>query len=321
MPLRVRARAPYQLKLQGFAFADATGLAVVRLDAPATLIGRRAIIARLIASVPITGSGLVTDTFTRTVANGWGTADTGGLWSILGGGAGNFSVNGTEGVIAAGVGTLALALLGVVFKDGTITVKRATGGALNANNVCTPILARVAATNTYYFLQTAESGVNLTSLLLRKNVAGTLTTLSTSAALTLTLPCMFQLVCSGGQLSGYAWNAGAAQPATPTVQAVDLSIVQGGVGIGDADAAGGGSARNYDDLVAAATTTLPTWDAYFGAILPANLRDSSAGQALARWVPNLVNGQPFNAGDALQVVATGAIPGTQVAVTSYLEVA
>ncbi len=39
------------------------------------------------------------DTFTRSVTDGWGTADLGGSWSILGGTAANFDVDGTRGIV------------------------------------------------------------------------------------------------------------------------------------------------------------------------------------------------------------------------------
>jgi Bacterial Ig-like domain len=40
------------------------------------------------------------DTFTRTLSGSWGTADTGGAWSVLAGSASNFAVNGSKGTIA-----------------------------------------------------------------------------------------------------------------------------------------------------------------------------------------------------------------------------
>ena len=51
-----------------------------------------------LAIAPAT-SGAATDTFTRTVASGWGTADVGGAWTAESGAA-DFSVNGTTGRIS-----------------------------------------------------------------------------------------------------------------------------------------------------------------------------------------------------------------------------
>ena len=44
-------------------------------------------------------AGLLADTFTRTVSNGWGSADTGQAWTTTGGSAANYSTNGTVGQI------------------------------------------------------------------------------------------------------------------------------------------------------------------------------------------------------------------------------
>ncbi|HZN76034.1 MAG TPA: hypothetical protein VFC00_30755 [Micromonosporaceae bacterium] len=46
----------------------------------------------------------VKDTFTRSVSNGWGTADTGQAWSILAGTAANFAASGNRGVITLPTG-------------------------------------------------------------------------------------------------------------------------------------------------------------------------------------------------------------------------
>lgn len=48
------------------------------------------------------GDYLVTDTFTRVVANGWGSADTGQVWVNEGGVNGDYSVNGTTGLHSVG---------------------------------------------------------------------------------------------------------------------------------------------------------------------------------------------------------------------------
>ncbi|MGH1550676.1 PKD domain-containing protein [Leifsonia poae] len=80
-----------------------------------------------------TAAVLGADAFGRTVANGWGTADTGGAWT-LSGTAANFSVGSGVGSIAVPVGMTRTARLGSVSSAATdvqasITVdKAATGG-------------------------------------------------------------------------------------------------------------------------------------------------------------------------------------------------
>ena len=55
-------------------------------------------VGAILAIAPAT-SGAATDTFTRVVSVGWGTADVGGTWAADSG-AGDFSVNGSTGKIA-----------------------------------------------------------------------------------------------------------------------------------------------------------------------------------------------------------------------------
>jgi N-acetylneuraminic acid mutarotase len=54
------------------------------------------------STAPSTVAG---DTFTRTVTDGWGTADTGGPWTVLAGSAANFDVNGTKGTVVTPSGS------------------------------------------------------------------------------------------------------------------------------------------------------------------------------------------------------------------------
>ncbi|EDK72583.1 hypothetical protein TM7_0269, partial [candidate division TM7 genomosp. GTL1] len=49
-------------------------------------------------------STIITDTFTRTVSGGWGTADLGGSWTLVSGGSSNFSVNGSVAAIVLNSG-------------------------------------------------------------------------------------------------------------------------------------------------------------------------------------------------------------------------
>ncbi|MGN6427593.1 MAG: PKD domain-containing protein [Leifsonia sp.] len=80
-----------------------------------------------------TGTALAADAFGRTVANGWGTADSGGAWT-LSGTAANFSVGNGVGAIAIPIGQTRTARLGSVSSAATdvqasFTVdKAATGG-------------------------------------------------------------------------------------------------------------------------------------------------------------------------------------------------
>ena len=52
------------------------------------------------ACQPPPSSAIAQDTFTRTVTNSWGTADTGGPWTVIAGAAANFDVDGGRGTVA-----------------------------------------------------------------------------------------------------------------------------------------------------------------------------------------------------------------------------
>ncbi len=62
---------------------------------------------------------LAADTFTRTAANGWGSADTGGAWTITGGNASILSVNGSAARAALAAGSTRLGLLSSVSSSAT----------------------------------------------------------------------------------------------------------------------------------------------------------------------------------------------------------
>jgi hypothetical protein len=51
------------------------------------------------ACQPPPSSAIAQDTFTRTVTNSWGTADTGGPWTVIAGAAANFDVDGARGTV------------------------------------------------------------------------------------------------------------------------------------------------------------------------------------------------------------------------------
>jgi Subtilase family len=66
-----------------------------------TVTGGRLNAARTLAIVPPTAAQ---DDFSRTTTDGWGTAPSGGPWSVVAGGAAPFSTDGSEGLIAVPTG-------------------------------------------------------------------------------------------------------------------------------------------------------------------------------------------------------------------------
>lgn len=130
-----------------------------------------------------------TDTFTRSVSNGWGSSDSGHAWSTTGGVAADYSVNGTRGIMSLGVvGSLRgtyISALPVADIDRTITVRipvLATGAGIQARNV-----ARWDVTaNTYYAAMIRAETTASVTLQILKVVAGATTTMRAKTIVGLT---------------------------------------------------------------------------------------------------------------------------------------
>jgi hypothetical protein len=96
------------------------------------------------------GGPIATDTFTRTVTRGWGSANTGGAWTV-GGSPGDFSVNGSTGRITLSAGATRMAhMLSVSAATTDILVTVATDKRPTGGNVFYYVLGRRTATNTEY---------------------------------------------------------------------------------------------------------------------------------------------------------------------------
>jgi hypothetical protein len=170
---------------------------------------------RITWGLPV-NTGIASDNFDRTVAaGGWGTASDGHVWTTSGT-AGDFSVNGAEGVIAPTALTSdrhAWVNVGGPDQDVTVLVKiadTAESGSLNSG-----VTARLTDASNYYvaefryFATTAE-------LWLRKRVAGVATDLLTMNIQTL-LPAAsawryLRFQVQGTALRAKVWGVGTTEP-------------------------------------------------------------------------------------------------------------
>lgn len=136
-----------------------------------------------LSRVRVTGTfpGLL-DTFTRTVASGWGTSDSGAVWTTSGGSASDFSVG-------SGLGTLSLGSVNVT-RQAAFTPTNADSDDQTTLNpiaivagaeVIGELFARRADANNEYYARMSIAVGGAVSLLLRKRVAGVVTTLGTYA--------------------------------------------------------------------------------------------------------------------------------------------
>lgn len=184
---------------------------------------------------------LVSDTFSRTLASGFGSSESGGAWTITGG-AGNFSVGGGTGKIkmaAAGAGPSAtLNAVSVPDVDLTLDValdKAATGGGTQVSTAVRKVGSSEYRTTAKFL---AGGSVELRVV---KIVNGTSTTLRSVTVPGLTysakdvLTIRFQAVgTSSVALNAKVWKTGTIEPTSWQTSATDASgtlSTTGGVAI------------------------------------------------------------------------------------------
>ena len=188
-------------------------------------------------AVTATPAPLATDSFTRTLASGWGSAETGGPWTLLGNATG-YAVNGAVGTMTMGPGE----------------TREATLGAVNATSLS--IASTVAFDRTpvagkqFAYLQLRKTGTTAYRATLRVELngavfaeifridAGVETKISSSIALTALqqpgiAPVRMRFSAIGTSPTALAmtvWQAGQSEPASPTVTASDATAAQQAAG-------------------------------------------------------------------------------------------
>ncbi|WP_380175221.1 LamG-like jellyroll fold domain-containing protein [Kineococcus sp. DHX-1] len=192
-------------------------------------------------SAPADPTVLAADAFGRTVSGGWGSADTGGVWSLVGG-ASTFSVAGGTGRATVGKGAWTAPTLGSVrAATADVTHTAVLDAAPTGGGVYVSTLARrVDASNDYHatarVLATGE-----VSLSLVRRSGGVDTTLQTVTVPGLTVApgtrwsVRVQAVGSGPTtLRARAWATGTAEPTSWQVSTTDAVAglqVPGAVGL------------------------------------------------------------------------------------------
>ena len=186
----------------------------------------------LARTVTVTAPTVVRDTFTRTASSAWGTADTGGAWSVANG-ASSFSVNGTAGrmaMTAPSVTPLAV-LKSVAARNVDATVSVALDKVATGSGVTVALIAR-RTTDGDYRLRVKFLPNGVLHLAWSRVVAGTETVVSEKVITPVysagsVVNVRFVLMSTDSattSLSGTAWAAGTAQPA-PQITATDTTSV------------------------------------------------------------------------------------------------
>jgi PKD repeat protein len=207
---------------------------------------------------------LAADAFGRTVANGWGTADTGGAWTITGT-ASQFKTTGSTGQITTPAGATRTAVLGNVLatdSDSVVTVsldKLPDVGSMYVN-----LGARQIGTSGYRAkLKVDPSGAITMTLVRTINNADTTLATTTFPAGTLTAGAKLQvrLQAQGTApttLRARAWLAGTTEPTTWQLTTTDSNAAlqnPGGVLISSylgSTTGNGPITATFDDLAVSA---------------------------------------------------------------------
>src|ERR1019366_5538812 len=172
-------------------------------------------------------SVIAADAFGRTTSNGWGTADTGGPWTVTGTTSG-FSVGGgvgTVNVAAAAVGPTAY--LNSVSQANFNAVVDASVSQSSGGGSYVELIGRHTGTSDYR-LKVLYRADGTVQALISKVVSGTDTTLKSLVIPGLTYtpgqPLRIRFVVSGTgttSLSGTGWPVGTTEPASPQISLTD----------------------------------------------------------------------------------------------------
>lgn len=234
------------------------------LDAAVTFSVGEAVLAAAadVSTVP------ATDTFTRSVSDGWGTAVAGGAYT-LDGTAADFDVNGSAGTIVhTAVGTARHARLpSVAIADLTASVKVKSDKVAAGDHHAAGLAARVVDASNYYYARLAYLTTGAMLLQVQRVVAGVETSIAAidlSSRLTQTAGQFYvvklQVVGVGPTiLRAKAWQDGVGEPGSWDIDTTDsTAALQVAAGIGIRTNVNGGATTppltfTVDDL----TSTTP----------------------------------------------------------------
>ncbi|UDM00089.1 hypothetical protein [Streptomyces longhuiensis] len=183
------------------------------------------------------GGSTVLDTFGRTVANGWGNADTGQPWTTFNGTVSDFSVNGTQGVISHTTrNVFRYAALSLVVADVETLAQFTVPVMPTGDSIYTYVLSRTNTAVTSYLFARVEittSGVVALSLRKRNPTEVLLATAATTLTHVAGQSYKVRFRVEGSTLSARVWVSTAPEPSVWHSAATDtdpLVPAAGGVG-------------------------------------------------------------------------------------------
>lgn len=205
-------------------------------------------------SLPVL-TGLAQDSYTRTVVNGFGSADRGGPYTLTATAA-EYAVNGSAGVVtpaAASVNTFAI-LPNIAYDADMTMVTSASTTILTGTSVRAHLVARYTNLSNYYaaFIQTnPATGISIVAL--EKNVGGSgaiLGTADISRGIDNANKLKLRFQIQGQFLKVKAWSPYLPEPTGWQLEISDSSLTFGtGVGVGGQSRSATGNSIVIDDFL------------------------------------------------------------------------
>lgn len=191
--------------------------------------------ARLVDYIP--GATTVTDSFTRTVASGWGSATSGQTWTTSGGSASDFAVSSGLGRMTLGsINVSRRATLAAVVSGGDARMLWTIPVDPTGDDIETTLMVHYQDANNYVqaSIYWDREGRPIELQFVRR-VAGVVTQLAithlTMSPVAAGLTCWMRVQWSGSHLRMKAWPAAATEPELWTLSAIDTTWPSGQVGI------------------------------------------------------------------------------------------
>ncbi|WP_299542012.1 hypothetical protein [uncultured Streptomyces sp.] len=180
----------------------------------------------------VTGiTGVAEDQFGRTVASGWGAADSGQAWTTAGGSAADYSVTGGTGRhIMTTRNVFRHTLAAVPVPDVDLRVDVSVSALPVADNAYAFAAARYTDTTHMYFARIQITPAGAATLTLRVRNGGETQLGATIALGTYTPGAWYtvRLSAQGSTISASAWPRGSAEPATWQISVTDASLSAAG---------------------------------------------------------------------------------------------
>ncbi len=183
-------------------------------------------------AVPVTSYAQATDDYGRTVAAGsWGTATTGQIWSVMFGGAGQLSVNGSQGIIAIeAVNATRAAMLPYSHVDVDLLVDVLIPVVPATSSIRNLVFLRRTDNSNYYVARIDITTASAVTVNLRKNLAGSENDVSGGATVTVaaltastTVPLRVRVQMRGAMFRIRVWLSNAVEPTTWHLTASDTA--------------------------------------------------------------------------------------------------